>query len=513
LQTAYGVGVTLVEHDPDGGHRSSDPGAADRRRTARANRDRRAERRGRPGSAESPVGPRPLPAPDTVFQSRASAITVAGTSDLDGRLEPGRRVVLASIGPGDHLGAMGVSAARVLEDAARRARNARLPLVLVLSSSGADIGEGIAALHGWGRVARAVAACSGVVPVLTVVDGPAVSGQALVLGLSDLVVMTDGSYAFVSGPSMVREVTGVAVDNASLGDAGVHARETGVATLVAPDLDGALDAVADLLAYLPDNVDTLAPRIPSGDDPDRFCDELGSIIPDSSTGSYDVRRVITGIADDGDLLEVKARWSPQLVTAFTRIDGHSVGVVANQPVSLAGTLDIKAAQKGAWFVALCDAFNVPILTLVDTPGYFPGKDLEWRGMIRHGAQMAFAYAEASVPRICIVLRKAYGGAYIVLDSKTMGNDLCVAWPTAELAVMGAKGAVQILMRRGTDAERAAAEVDYQDRYLNPYIAAERGLIDGVIEPGETRRLVSRALALLADKRERLSPRTHGNSPL
>jgi len=219
------------------------------------------------------------------------------------------------------------------------------------------------------------------------------------------------------------------------------------------------------------------------------------------------------VVDDGELVELKGRWAPNLVTGFARVGGRSVGIVANQPVALAGTLDIPAAQKGAWFVALCDAFNLPIVTFVDTPGYFPGKDLEWRGMIRHGAQMAFAYAEARVPRVCVVLRKAYGGAFIVMDCKTMGNDLCIAWPSAELAVMGAKGAVQILNRRETDEVRAQLELDYAANYLNPYVAAERGYVDAVVEPSQTRRLVGRAIDLLATKREMLTAKRHSNSPL
>jgi acetyl-CoA carboxylase carboxyltransferase component len=444
--------------------------------------------------------------------AKRSSAAASMVSDLDGRLDD-RRVVLVGVGPGQRLGAMDTKAAAVLRVAAQSAVKLHIPLVVVLASSGADVYEGIASLHAWGTAAKAVAACSGIVPVLVVVDGPAVSGQALVLGLGDLAVMTEESYAFVSGPSMVSEVTGIAVDTTTLGGSAVHLRDTGVAALIVTDLDGALDAVADVLAYLPDSVDDEPPLSASDDPIDRACPALDTIIPVSSTGSYDVRAVIREIADDGDMLEVKARWASHLVTAFARVGGRPVGIVANQPLSLAGTLDIKAAHKGAWFVALCDAFNLPIITLVDTPGYFPGKDLEWRGMIRHGAQMAFAYAEATVPRICIVLRKAYGGAYIVMDSKTMGNDICIAWPSAELAVMGAKGAVQILFRRGTDAERAAAELDYQASYLNPYVAAERGLVDAVVQPSQTRRIVGESLALLATKRESLSPRLHGNSPL
>jgi acetyl-CoA carboxylase carboxyltransferase component len=223
--------------------------------------------------------------------------------------------------------------------------------------------------------------------------------------------------------------------------------------------------------------------------------------------------VIRAICDDGEMLELRGRWAPNVVTAFAAIGGLPIGIVANQPLALAGTLDIPASQKAARFVAFCDAFNLPIVTLVDTPGFYPGKDLEWRGMIRHGAQLVFAYGRATVPRICVILRKSYGGAYIVMDSKTMGNDLCLAWPWAELAVMGAGQAAAILQRRATPDERAAFEADYSERLLNPYIAAERGYIDGVIYPAETRQVIGEALVTLLDKREALVSRPHDNTPL
>ena len=219
------------------------------------------------------------------------------------------------------------------------------------------------------------------------------------------------------------------------------------------------------------------------------------------------------IVDDDSLLELRSKWATNIVTAFATVDGRPVGIVANQPMSLAGTIDIPASQKAARFVAFCDAFNVPIITFVDTPGFYPGKDLEWRGMIRHGAQLVFAYARATVPRICVILRKSYGGAFIVMDSKTMGNDVCLAWPWAELAVMGAGQAAAILQRRATPEEREAFEADYAERLLNPYVAAERGYVDAVIEPAETRAEIAAALAMLEDKREELRHRKHGNTPL
>ncbi|MGB0113546.1 MAG: carboxyl transferase domain-containing protein, partial [Ilumatobacteraceae bacterium] len=352
----------------------------------------------------------------------------------------------------------------------------RIPLVVVLSTVGVDLEEGISALHAWGRSAAALSACSGTVPTAVIVNGPAISGPALLLGIADIAVMTDEAYAFVSGPVMVEEFTGVAIGTDELGGAANHARYSGVATAVVPTLDAAIETVADILSYLPDHVDEEAPRIDVDDEPDRACPEAGTVIPPTSTGSYDVRKVAAAIVDDGSLFELRERWAANVVTAFATIDGRSVGIVANQPIILAGTLDIPASQKAARFVAMCDAFNVPIITLVDTPGFYPGKDLEWRGMIRHGAQLVYAYARATVPRICVILRKSYGGAYIVMDSKTMGNDLCLAWPWAELAVMGAGQAAAILQRRATDEERAAFEVDYAERLLNPYVAAERGYV-------------------------------------
>ena len=389
----------------------------------------------------------------------------------------------------------------------------RLPLVVVIASSGADVLEGVASLDGWGRAAKAMAACSGIVPVVVVAYGLALSGPALLLGLADAVVMTSDAVAYVSGPAAVAQLTGQQVTSAQLGGQGVHARQSGVATLLADDGEGALDAVAALLDYLPDHSDSEPPRSVSFDPPERATPHLRDLLPASPTGSYDVRRVIEALADEEEFLELRSSWAPQLVTALCRVDGRPVGVVANQPQSMAGTLDIAASQKGARFVAFCDSFNLPLLTLVDTPGFMPGKDLEWRGMIRHGAQLVFSYAEATVPRVCLILRKAFGGAYIVMDSKGMGNDLCLAWPSAQVAVMGAPGAVQILHRREDPDTQARLAVHYEESYLNPYVAAERGFVDDVIDPADTRKAVAAAFELLATKRERLASRKHANGPL
>ena len=438
---------------------------------------------------------------------------VVGAVTSDVREFEDRQVVWVDVDAGSRVGALTSDSSGKIENASVTARAKGFPLIVIMRSSGADIVEGFAALHGWGLAAKALTDCSGVVPIIMVVEGPAVSGPALLLGIADFVVMTMDSYAFVTGPTMVAEFTGVRIDNEELGGAASHARYTGAASLVAADLDSAIDMVAQLLTYLPQHNDEEPRRLQTDDPPDRQTPEAGILMPQTSTGSYDVRDVIRAICDDGELLELRGRWAPNVVTAFASVGGLPIGIVANQPLALAGTLDIPASQKAARFVAFCDAFNLPILTLVDTPGFYPGKDLEWRGMIRHGAQLVFAYGRATVPRICVILRKSYGGAYIVMDSKTMGNDLCLAWPWAELAVMGAGQAAAILQRRATPEERAAFEVDYAARLLNPYIAAERGYIDGVIEPAETRQVIAEALMTLIDKREALSSRPHDNTPL
>ncbi len=435
---------------------------------------------------------------------------ITGSVGVQVQAIDGRPVIRVQTGAGPRRGALAQRDGAGLQVAARLARQLKVPLVLELASSGADVTEGIEALHGWGGAAAAVAACSGEVPVLGVATGPVISGPALLLGLCDLVVMSPAAVAFVSGPAMVSAFTGVRVGSAELGGATVHARVSGLCTVEAEDVEA---VVAELLDYLPAHTDALAQRQPSDDPLDRATPELAEIVPVRDTASYDVRDVVASLVDDGHQVELWAQWAPQIVTGFARLDGHAVGVVANQPRALAGTLDIAASQKAARFVRQCDAFNLPILTLIDTPGFLPGKDLEWRGMIRHGAELAFAYAEATVPRVALIMRKAFGGAYIVMDSKGLGNDVCLAWPGAEIAVMGAPGAVQILHRRATLVERAHLEEDYRQRYLTPWEAADRGFVDAVVDPGETRAAITGALSLLVSKREGLIGRKHDAGPL
>ena len=442
------------------------------------------------------------------IRARAAGFVRATASDFHGR-----RVILVDAQGEDLAGALSPSDGHTIAAGARYALDQRLPLVILLASSGSNLEEGVGALDGWGGAAREITRCSGIVPTIVIVSGPTVSGPALMLGLADVVIMVEGAYAFVSGPAMVEQFTGVPIDTDELGGASVHGRTSGVASMVAADMAEAEEMAREVLGFLPDHTDDPAPTLVCDDPVDRLTPEAYEVLPESANGSYDSRDILTSIVDDGFLLELHEDWAANLVTCFATIGGQSIGIVANQPQTIAGTLNITASRKGARFVALCDAFNVPLLTLVDTSGFYPGKDLEWRGMIRHGAQLAFAYARATVPRICVVLRKSYGGAYIVMDSKTIGNDVYFAWPTAELAVMGANQAAQIL-RRGADQEEVDKFVfEYEETYLNPYVAAERGYVDAVINPAETRSELVNTLMLLETKREPLPRRRHDNSPL
>ncbi|MGH9074938.1 MAG: acyl-CoA carboxylase subunit beta, partial [Acidimicrobiales bacterium] len=327
------------------------------------------------------------------------------------------------------------------------------------------------------------------------------------------------SHMFITGPDVVKTVTGEDVTLEALGGAMSHATKSGVATFVAPDEKACLADVRRLLSYLPSNNLEAPPIVTPGDDPLRCSPELVSLMPDSPSQPYDMRSVISAVVDEGVCVEYFAHWALNLVCAFARLDGKVVGIVANQPAVLAGVLDIDSSEKGARFVRTCDAFNIPLVTFVDVPGFMPGTGQEHGGIIRHGAKLLYAYCEASVPMIQVVTRKAYGGAYVVMSSKSIGADLAYAWPTAELAVMGPQGAVEIVNRRelaqagASGVRRAELVEDYATRYANPYVAAERGYIDDVIDPADTRRVLIRSLAMLASKRADLPKRKHGNVPL
>ena len=433
----------------------------------------------------------------------------------------GRRVATFHIAEGTHRGAIGPPEGATIERAVRLAVELGVPLVGTIASSGADVGAGVSSLHSWGRVARALSDASGVVPTVLVVVGPCLSGPALLLGIADLTVMTHDAFAYVSGPDTVLAFTGIALDHRALGGAPLHGRRSGVASLVVDDDADAGLAVAHVLGYLPSNHLEDPPRRPSGDPVDRDTAQAAAAVPDRPNASYDMRVVLEDVLDVGSFLELRGAHAANLVTGLGRLDGHAVGVIANQPHHKAGTIDIEASEKAARFVQWCDCFNLPLVTFVDTPGFEPGKDLEWRGMIRHGAELVHAYAAATVPRLCVVLRKAYGGAYIVMDSKGLGNDWCGAWPTAEIAVMGAVGAVQVLHGRrlrevdGPDqrAEQAALIADFDRELSNPYRAAERGYVDEVLPAVDTRRALTAALLRLRSKQEAAEARHHANPPL
>jgi propionyl-CoA carboxylase beta chain len=435
----------------------------------------------------------------------------------------GRPVAWFRLAGGKHSGALGPTEGDVIQQLVRLGLDTGVPIVGELATAGADVHEGLPSLNAWGRVAAVLAEASGAVPVVLAVTGPCVGGPALLLGLADHVVMTTDAFAYVSGPEAVLDFTGQVVERAGLGGAGVQFRRSGLVSLVVPNEEDARWAAADLLSYLPTNFLEDPPVLRTGDEVDRPCRAAADALPSNPQSSYDVREVIADVLDIESFIEVREAHAANVVTGYGRLDGQPVGVIANQPCQLAGTLDIEASAKAAGFVQSCDAFGLPLVTFVDCPGYQPGKDHEWRGMIRYGAQLVHAYGEASVPRLCVVMRKAYGGAFIVMDSKGLGNDLCVAWPTAEIAVMGAAGAVKILHGKrvdGLDDSEAQArlqaelEADYAARFCTPEVAAQRGYIDDVIDPLDTRRVLVAGLAALATKRAaHPHPGRHSNSPL
>ena len=396
------------------------------------------------------------------------------------------------------------------------------PVIGINDSGGARIQEGVVALAMYGEIFRRNVAASGVVPQISLIMGPCAGGAVYSPAITDFTIMVDGtSHMFITGPDVIKTVTGEDVGFEELGGARTHNSKSGVAHYMASDEDDALEYVKALLSYLPSN--NLEDPPTYGYQADlAFTEEdyeLDVLIPDSPNQPYDMHRVIEHLMDDGEFLETQPLFAPNILTGFGRVEGHAVGIVANQPMQFAGTLDIEASEKAARFVRTCDAFNVPVITLVDVPGFLPGTDQEWDGIIRRGAKLIYAYAEATVPLVTVITRKAYGGAYDVMGSKHLGADLTVAWPTAEIAVMGAQGAANILYRKeiaeasDPDAERKRLIEEYQDTLANPYVAAERGYIDRVIFPHETRMMVTRALRALRSKRASRPPKKHGNIPL
>jgi len=394
------------------------------------------------------------------------------------------------------------------------------PLIGINDGAGARIQEGVTSLDSYGGIFYRNVLASGVIPQISVVMGPCAGGAVYSPAMTDFVFMVeDTSYMFITGPDVVKTVTGEDVTQQELGGALTHASKSGVCQFTSPDDKACLDDVRYLLSFFPSNNMEEPPAFASGDDPHRRCDDLQDIIPSSPHHPYDMKAVVASVVDDGDLFEYAPKWAANIVCGLARLDGHPVGIVGNQPMHLAGVLDIESSEKAARFVRTCDAFNIPLLTFVDVPGFLPGTDQEYGGIIRHGAKLLYSYCESTVPRIQVVVRKAYGGAYVVMNSKSIGADLAFAWPSAELAVMGPQGAVEIVYRKEIAAAedpvaRKAELVDeYTEKFANPYLAAERGYVDDVIDPAETRQKVIAGFDLLRSKREDLPKRKHGNVPL
>jgi propionyl-CoA carboxylase beta chain len=394
------------------------------------------------------------------------------------------------------------------------------PLVGLNDSGGARIQEGVVSLGGYADIFLRNVLASGVVPQLSVVLGPCAGGAVYSPAMTDFTIMAEGtSYMFVTGPNVVRTVTHEEVDSEYLGGATTHTTKSGVAHLAAPDEATALESARRLLGFLPSNNLERPPIIAASDRPDRADEALDTIVPDDPQTPYDMHDVITRVVDDGDLFELQPGWAGNIIVGFARLGGRSVGIVAQQPAVLAGALDIDASVKAARFVRTCDAFNVPIVTFVDVPGFLPGVTQEHGGIIRHGAKLLYAYCEATVPKLTVITRKAYGGAYDVMSSKHIRGDMNFAWPSAEIAVMGAEGAVAIIFKDAIAAaddpaaEKARLVEDYQAEFASPYAAAARGYVDAVIRPSETRPRLIAALDLLADKRDVNPRKKHGNIPL
>jgi len=431
----------------------------------------------------------------------------------------GRAACVAVQNPAVMGGSLGEMHANKIVKVMKMALSYGCPFIALNDSGGARIQEGVDSLGGYARIFDANCEASGVIPQISVILGPCAGGAVYSPALTDFVFMTENSYMFITGPDVVKAVMREEVSQQELGGGGVHSAESGVSHFLAANDRECLSLIRTLLTYLPANHRDDPPYIQPLDDPERRCPELEQIVATDPHKPYDVRQVIASLVDDGRLLEVHALWAQNLVVGFARLNGWVVGIVANQPMVLAGCIDIRASIKAAHFIRLCDAYNIPLITLQDVPGFLPGKDQEYGGIIRNGARMIYAYSEATVPKLMVILRKSYGGAYCVMSSKGLRGDLLYAWPNAEIAVMGAEAAVDILFRAELKAaadpvaRRAELVADYQAKFNNPYAAAARGLIDDVIEPRDTRRVLIRALELTLLKRESHTRKKHGLSPM
>ncbi len=395
-----------------------------------------------------------------------------------------------------------------------------VPVIGLNDSGGARIQEGVRSLGGYAEIFLRNTLASGVVPQLSAVMGPCAGGAVYSPAITDFIFMVEGtSHMFVTGPNVIKTVTGEEVTFEELGGAETHATKSGVAHFTAPSDVECLLQIKRLLGFLPSNNMEEPPRIDPADSPNRREEALNEIVPSDPNKPYDIRDVVHHVVDDGDFFEVHESYAPNIVVGFARLDGYPVGIVCNQPASLAGVLDIDSSRKGGRFVRFCDAFNIPLITFEDVPGFLPGTNQEWNGIITNGAKLLFAYCEATVPKLTVITRKAYGGAYDVMSSKHIRADFNVAWPTAEIAVMGPEGAINILFRKELEeaddpvAKRKELVDEYNEKFANPYVAAEHGYLDDVIEPSETRPRLIAALEFLRNKRQELPPKKHGNIPL
>jgi propionyl-CoA carboxylase beta chain len=439
---------------------------------------------------------------------------VTGYATIDGRT-----VALASQDFMIFGGSLGETMGKKIVKVMDFALKSGIPLISLNDSGGARIQEGVASLSQYGEIFKRNVRSSGVIPQISVILGPCAGGAVYSPAITDFTIMVDQtSHMFITGPDVIKAVTGEEVGMEELGGANTHNAKTGNSHYLAENEDAALEYVKALLSFLPSNNLDDAPILRPTESQDVSPSDraLDSLIPDNPNKPYDMRILVEAILDEADFLEVHALFAPNILVGFGRIEGKSVGIIANQPQHFAGTLDIDASEKAARFVRTCDAFGIPVVTLVDVPGFLPGTEQEWNGIIRRGAKLIYAYGEASVPLITVITRKAYGGAYIVMGSKHLGADINLAWPSAQIAVMGAQGAVNILHRKEIAEKPAKATelvAEYEEELLNPYIAADRGFIDAVIEPHTTRSQITKALVALANKRVDLPTRKHGNIPL
>ncbi|HOE57651.1 MAG TPA: carboxyl transferase domain-containing protein [Bacillota bacterium] len=394
------------------------------------------------------------------------------------------------------------------------------PVVGINDSGGARIQEGVDALSGYGQIFYRNTIASGVVPQISVIMGPCAGGAVYSPAITDFTFMVDKtSQMFITGPQVIKAVTGEDVSSEELGGAMTHNRVSGVAHFISPDEKSCIEEIKRLLSFLPSNNMESVPIVENGDDLNRIEEALNTIIPESPNKPYDMKDIIRAIVDNGDFMEVHPYYAVNIITGYARINGASIGIIANQPKVLAGCLDINASDKAGRFIRTCDAFNIPILNLVDVPGFLPGTNQEYGGIIRHGAKMLYAYSEATVPKVTLIVRKAYGGAYLAMCSRDLGADMVFAWPTAEIAVMGPEGAANIIFKKDIEGAEDPAQTraekiqEYREKFATPYIAAKRGYVDAVIEPSESRQRLASAFEMLASKRESRPAKKHGNLPV